>query len=178
MKTYVSLHTSNINTSHPFLFKCKEKVLFDERFKATTPSSSWAMTPYQKRSFSCYRIAFYWTRSLSAIFGELLKYNCVILYKAVLGWQHPQKLHYSAFYWGVKKGHSCWVMNNISLAWSQGKTLAACSGGVLHWIYMDHLKWNQFSWIITAGCHNGFYLMTINTCIDLKVGSNNVREGR
>lgn len=43
---------------------------------------------------------------LVSIFGELVKYNCVILYKAVLGWQRPEKLHYSAFYWGVKKGQS------------------------------------------------------------------------
>lgn len=37
---------------------------------------------------------------------------------------------------------------------------------VHHWMYMDHLKWNQFSWRIRAGCHNGFYLTPINTCID------------
>lgn len=42
-------------------------------------------------------------QSLSAFFGELVKYNCVILYKAVAGWQLPEKLHYSVFYWCMKK---------------------------------------------------------------------------
>lgn len=45
-------------------------------------------------------------------------------------------------------------------------------------MYMDHLKWNQFSWRIRAGCHNGFYLTPINSCIDLLVDLNLVRSDR
>ena len=74
------------------------------------PCSSWAMTPEQSNQRASPRAdCVLLTQSLSAFFGELVKYNCVILYRAVLGWQRSEKLHYSAFYWGVrkeKKGHS------------------------------------------------------------------------
>lgn len=68
------------------------------------PCGSWAMTPEQEKpaGFSQYRLRFI-EPELVSIFGELVKYNCVILYKAVPGWQRPEKLHYSTFYWGMKK---------------------------------------------------------------------------
>ena len=156
-------------------------MFFEEHPKATTPCGSWAMTPEQRNqraplATDCVLL----NRGLSAFFGELVKYNCVILYKAVLGWQRPQKLHYSAFYWGVKKGtFSWWWITSLSHEVKVKHTRVGGGGGsggcVLRWMYMDHLKWNQFSWRIRAGCHNGFYLTPINSCIDLQVGSNPVR---
>lgn len=128
---------------------------------------------------SRYRLRFI-EPGLVSIFGELVKYNCVILYKAVLGWQRPQKLHYSAFYWGVKKGTFSWwwitsLSHEVKVKHTRVGGGGGGGGGVLRWTYMDHLKWNQFSWRIRAGCHNGFYLTPINTCIDLLVGSNPAR---
>lgn len=96
----ISLHSllSGLNVKNLF---------FDEHFKATAPCSSWAMTPKQRNQHASPGTELRFIEpGLVSVFGELVKYNCVILYKAVLGWQHPQKLHYSAFYWGVKKGHS------------------------------------------------------------------------
>lgn len=114
---------------------------------------------------------------LVSIFGELVKYNCVILYKAVLGWQHPEKLHYSAFYWGVKKGTFCWWW--ITSLSYEVKVKHTHGGGAVLWrMYMDLLNEINSAEELELVSHNGLYLMPINTHIDLQVKSKCVRTER
>lgn len=82
----------------------------------------------------------------------------------------PTEASLLCFLLGCEEGTFCWRW--ITSLSDGVKVKRTQSGGVLHWTHMDHLKWNQFSWRIRAGCHNVFYLTTINTCIDLPLGSN------
>lgn len=85
----------------------------------------------------------------------------------------PTEASLLCFLLGCEEGtFSWWWITSLS---HEVKVKHTRSGGVLPWMSMDHLKWNQFSWRIRAGCHNGFYLTPINTCIDLLVESNLVR---
>ncbi len=77
---------------------------------------------------------------LVSVFGELVKYNCVILYKAVLGWQQPQKPHYSVFYravWGV--------MNNVFLTGSYSKTYNSAGSAKDARIVWNEIRSTRFS---------------------------------
>lgn len=66
----------------------------------------------------------------------------------------PTEASLLCFLLGCEEGTFCWWWI-MSLS-HEVKVKHTHSGGVLHWMYMDHLKWNQFCWKITAGCHNGF----------------------
>ena len=130
--------------------------------------ASWAMAPERRSRRSLQRRLHFIEPELVSVFGELVKYNCVILYRAVLWWQRAEKLHYSAFYWWVwkkKEGafSGWWITpppHRVKVKHTRRR-----------WRSTDHLIWNQFNRRIRAARRNGFYLMPINACIDLLIKS-------
>lgn len=100
----------------------------------TTDVQFWA-TAAEKQKKLCFI-----ELELVSIFGELVKYNCVILYKAVLGWQQPQKPHYSVFYRAVWGWQDRLVMNNVFLTGSYSKTYNSTGSAKDTWIISNKIK--------------------------------------
>lgn len=112
-KTPLMDHSLFLISSHPFFlnsflfFFLAGFIVRERAFGAK--AASWAMAPEWRTRRSSQRRLHFIEPELVSVFGELVKYNCVILYRAVLWWQRAEKLHYSAFYWGwvgEKRGHS------------------------------------------------------------------------
>lgn len=100
----------------------------------TTDVQFWATTA-EKQNKLCFI-----ELELVSIFGELVKYNCVILYKAVLGWQQPQKPHYSVFYRAVWGCQDRLVMNNVFLTGNYSKTYNSTGSAKDTWIIWNEIK--------------------------------------
>lgn len=176
-KTQLMDHSLFLIPSHPFfcfllfLFVFLAGFIVKERAFGAK-AASWAMAPERRTRRSSQRRLHFIEPELVSVFGELVKYNCVILYRAVLWWQRTEKLHYSAFYWGwgwVGGGREArafsgwWITpppHGVKVKHTHG------GGGVRHCKSTDHLIWNQFNRRIRAAHCNGFYLMPINGCID------------
>lgn len=169
-KTQLMDHSLLLISSHLFFFFLAGFIVRECAFGAK--ACSWAMAPERRTRRSLQRRLHFIEPELVSVFGELVKYNCVILYRAVLWWQRAEKLHYSAFYWGVgeKKREEgafsgWWIMpppHGVKVKHTHG-------GSVRRWRSTDHLIWNQFNRRIRAARRNGFYLMPINACIDLLI---------